>query len=62
MFSNPYYGVGLAVHSHLWCCSRCDFVGFLRVQQAPRDSEQVDDGRPAPRWWARWRIARLLWR
>ena len=34
--SNPYYGVGMAVHSHLWTCTRCEFVGLLNVRTVDR--------------------------
>ncbi|CAM5392327.1 hypothetical protein LSHI6S_02085 [Leifsonia shinshuensis] len=45
--SNPYYGVGLAVHSHLWSCSRCDFVAFLRLQTPSGDDPPTEQYRPA---------------
>jgi hypothetical protein len=31
---NPFFGVGLAVHSHLVSCTRCQFIGFLAIQNA----------------------------
>lgn len=47
--ANPYYGVGLAVHSHISCCTRCDFAELLSMA-----SERVEvdrsDAAPLPFW------------
>ena len=44
VFRNPYFGVGLAVHSHLWICTRCEFFQLLRLQGPESDR---DAGEPA---------------
>jgi hypothetical protein len=52
--------VGLAVHSHLWCCTRCEFVAFLTVRKS---DSVVERGSAAPQtgWQGvRRRIAGLL--
>lgn len=45
---NPYYGVGLAVHSHLWSCTRCQSVGFVGMPKAPAESDAGDSERLTP--------------
>lgn len=58
--SNPFYGVGLAVHSHLWSCSRCDFVALLSAQKGDGDFGADGGSPPTPGRRARGRVERLL--
>ena len=56
---NPYYGVGLAVHSHLWSCTRCEFVGLLRLQRVDDGDDSGEQKQPAS-WRPSGGLARLF--
>lgn len=59
---NPYFGVGLAVHSHLLSCTRCQFIGFLAIQNAAHPTAVDGEPRiePRPRTRTRGRLARVI--
>lgn len=57
--SNPYYGVGLSVHTQLWTCTRCQSVGFVDLGKAPTGSRTGEPAKPpTPR--IRGGLARLI--
>lgn len=58
--ANPFYGVGLAVHRHLYGCTQCEFVEFWTT---PQDDADVTGSQPdrTPQWQRLGgRLARLL--
>jgi ribosomal protein S27AE len=57
---NPYYGVGLAVHSHLRICTRCDFVAFLPIASAVTEVEAGEPPQPQERRRPRGGLAGLI--
>ena len=51
--TNPYFGVGLAVHTHLLSCTGCQFIGFLAGQNTDRTSVASEQTPPPSRHWLR---------